>query len=107
MKKNYFTNILLRFQSEYKELKDSLTKSEADKNFILNQKNNIVAYLTRELEEKAQEIVNLNLRISSFNVSNKYGQENLEKCLKEQENSYEGKIQMLNNSNMQLGLFVG
>jgi hypothetical protein len=83
-----------------------LTKSEADKNFILTQKNNIVAYLTKELEEKAQEILNLNMRISSYNFSNKYGQENLDKCLKEQENLYEGKIQMLNNNIMQLGLLI-
>ncbi len=83
-----------------------MTKSEADKNFILTQKNNIVAYLTKELEEKAQEILNLNMRISSYNFSNKYGQENLDKCLKEQENLYEGKIQMLNNNIMQLGLLI-
>lgn len=96
----------ISLQNEHKEMKDSLAKSEAEKQFVLNQKNDIVAYLTRELKEKAQEVLNLNTKISSFNTANKYGKENLEKILKEQEKAYEENIQMLNNSNMQLGLFL-
>ena len=99
---NFYKNF--RIYNENKELRESISKSETEKQFILTQKNDIVSYLNKELEEKTHEIQNLNLKISSFDVSKKFCQETLEIALKEKDCFYEEKINMLNNKNLQLGL---
>ncbi len=99
---NFYKNF--RIFNENKELRESISKSETEKQFILTQKNDIVSYLNKELEEKTHEIQNLNLKISSFDVSKKFCQETLETALKEKDCFYEEKINMLNNKNLQLGL---
>lgn len=86
-------------------MRDELKNSENDKNFLLNQKNDIVAFLTKELEEKSNEILNLNSRISAFNASKQFCQDKFEKTLKEQETLYEEKLQTFCNLNLQLGNF--
>ena len=84
-------------------MRDELKNSENDKNFLLNQKNDVVAFLTKELEEKSNEILNLNSRISAFNASKQFCQDKFEKTLKEQEILYEEKLQTFCNLNLQLG----
>ena len=84
-------------------MRESLLKSETEKQFITTQKNDIVSYLNKELEEKLNEIQNLNLKISSFNVSKQFSEETLQTALKEKDCFYEAEINMLNNKNLQLG----
>ncbi len=85
-------------------MKNELIKSESDKEYILNQKNRIIAYLNQELNVKTNEIQSLNLRIQSFNASKQIDQKKIEDILKKKELAYKENIDTLVNTNMQLGL---
>lgn len=85
-------------------MKNELIKSESDKEYILNQKNRIIAYLNQELNVKTNEIQSLNLRIQSFNASKQFDQKKFEDILKKKELDYKENIDTLVNTNMQLGL---
>ena len=83
-----------------------MIQSEKEKVFALDQKNQIVTYLTQELNSKANEMQNLNARIESFNATKEFNQKKFEAILASRELEYKNQLETLSSVNLQLGYLV-